>query len=186
MSGGGGALRTWRSSSSALVGEMLFLGGLAEAPAEGTARAREALAQGRGLERMSRLVEAQGGDPRVVENPELIPSAPEKAVLPSLEAGFVQEVSPVPLGYGVVELGGGRRTMEDTVDLRTGFIVEVRPGDRVELGDPVGEVHAADLTALDRGLQILRESVRLAEEPQTDPLPLIRERVPLPGLRDSG
>ncbi len=65
---------------STLVGEMLFLGGLAEAPAEGSAKAREALAQGRGLERMSRLVEAQGGDPRVVEDPELIPSAPEKAV----------------------------------------------------------------------------------------------------------
>ena len=164
--------------SSALVGEMLFLGGLAEAPAEGTARAREALAQGRGLERMSRLVEAQGGDPRVVENPELIPSAPEKAVLPSLKAGFVQEVSPVPLGYGVVELGGGRRTMEDPVDLRTGFVLGVRPGDRVERGDPLGEVHAADLTALDRGLQILRESVSLAEEPPTDLPPLIRERVP--------
>jgi pyrimidine-nucleoside phosphorylase len=169
---------------SALVGEMLFLGGLAPCPTQGATRAREALAQGRAVERMSRLVEAQGGDPRVVENPELIPSAPERGVLLAAEAGFVREVSPVPLGYGVVELGGGRRTMDDPVDLRTGFVLGVRPGDRVERGDPMGEVHAADSSALDRGLQILRDSVRLTEEPP-DPSPsLIRERIPALFLTD--
>jgi pyrimidine-nucleoside phosphorylase len=164
--------------SSALLGEMLFLGGLAGSPGEGATRARDAIAGGRGLERMARLIEAQGGDPRVVENPDLIPSAPERGVLESGLSGFVQEVAPVTLGYGVVELGGGRKTMDEPVDPRTGFVLAVRPGDRIEVGDPLGEVHAADLGALNLGLGILKNAVVVGEEPPPPPPPLILERVP--------
>jgi pyrimidine-nucleoside phosphorylase len=164
--------------SATLTGEMLFLGGLAGSPEEGTQRARRALEEGRGISRMARLVERQGGDPRVVTDPSLIPTAPERDVVTADVAGFVKEVSPVPLGYGVVEMGGGRRRMEDEVDPRVGFVLAVRPGDRVEIGDPLGEVHAANPDGLDRGRAVLREAVVLDLEAPPPPPPLIRERVP--------
>ena len=163
--------------SAALVGEMLCLGGLEATPEAGVLRAKEALSQGRGVNRMARLVELQGGDPSVVEKPDLIPGAPEVKVLPAEESAFVSEVSPTPLGYGVVELGGGRRRMEDPVDLRVGFVLRTRPGDWVEAGDPLGEVHAADADGLDKGLEILRNAVILTPDPPQPPLPLILERV---------
>jgi pyrimidine-nucleoside phosphorylase len=167
--------------SAALTGEMLFLGGLAETPGEGTRYARQALGEGRGMSRMARLVERQGGDPRVVTDPSLIPSAPEQDVITAHMAGFVKEVRPVPLGYGVVEMGGGRRRMSDEVDPRVGFVLAVRPGDRVEKGDPLGEVHAANPDGLDRGRRVLREAVVLDSEAPPPPPPLIRERVPALG-----
>jgi pyrimidine-nucleoside phosphorylase len=163
---------------AALLGEMLFLGGLEATPGEGALRAREALTSGRGAERMARLIEAQGGDPRVVEDPNLIPAAPERKVAEARRSGFVHEVLPVPLGYGVVELGGGRRTMEDPVDLRTGFVLGVRPGDRVEVGDPLGEVHAANPSDLERGIQILGSAVVIGDETPDSPQTLVRRRVP--------
>jgi len=163
--------------SAALVGEMLCLGGLEATPEAGALRAKEALSQGRGVNRMARLVELQGGDPSVVENPELIPGAPEVKVLPAEESGFVREVSPTPLGYGVVELGGGRRRMEDPVDLRVGFVIRTRPGDWVGAGDPLGEVHAADADGLEKGLEILRNAVILMPDPPQPRQPLILERV---------
>jgi len=168
--------------SVALVGEMLYLGGLADDPAAGAVTARRALAEGRGVERMASLVERQGGDPRVVENPESIPQAPAIRMVPSREAGVVREVSPRALGYGVVELGGGRRRMGDRVDLRVGFRLAVRPGETVNPGDPLGEVHAADEAGLERAAQILSEAVTMEPEGRGDHLAssgdhLIRARV---------
>jgi pyrimidine-nucleoside phosphorylase len=163
--------------SGALVGEMLFLGGSEASPEAGTLRAMEALSEGRALDRMARLVELQGGDPRVVEDPGLIPLAPEVVVLHAESSGFVVRVSPVSLGYGVVDLGGGRRKMEDSVDLRVGFVLEVGPGDRVEAGDPLGEVHAADADGLARGLGILQDAVMILPDPPQPGPSLIRERV---------
>lgn len=162
---------------ASLVGEMLFLGGVESDPESGVSRGREALSQGRGVERMARLVELQGGDPSVVEDPRRIPSAPEVGVLSSGESGYVMEVSPMSLGYGVGELGGGRRRMDDPVDLRVGFVMGVQPGDRVESGDPVGEVHAADPAGLEQGMKILQESVSLGPEPPVLQPTLILERI---------
>jgi pyrimidine-nucleoside phosphorylase len=164
--------------SAALTGEMLYLGGLAPDPEEGTRRAREALLGGRAVSRMIRLVERQGGDPRVVENPGLIPLAPERDVLTADASGFVREIEPVTLGYGVVEMGGGRRQMDDQVDARVGFLLAVGPGDRVERGDSLGEIHAADADGLERGRQVLREAVVIGPEAPSPRPPLIRERIP--------
>ncbi|TFH66522.1 MAG: thymidine phosphorylase, partial [Gemmatimonadales bacterium] len=101
----GGGPEELTDLSAALVGEMLYLGGLEKSPEAGTLRAGEALAQGRALGRMARLIEFQGGDPNVVEDPLLIPQAPEVKVLTARTSGFVSGICPVSLGYGVVELG---------------------------------------------------------------------------------
>jgi len=125
-------------------------------------------------------VEAQGGDPRVVEDPTLIPEAPHMAVVEASEEGIVQTVDPLALGYGVVELGGGRRRVEDEVDLRVGFRLAVSPGDRVERGTPLGEVHASGLDGLDRGRAILRKAVSVDSDGSVDSPPLVRSRVTAP------
>ncbi len=174
---GGGGPEDLAELSSALVGEMLYLGGLAPSPEAGLHRAGEALSEGRGVERMKRLVELQGGDPSVVEDSSLIPRAPEVKVLTTDRPGYVGAISPVSLGYGVVELGGGRRKLGDHVDLRVGFVLYAKPGDRLELGDPIGEVHAADVAAMDRGLEILNDAVSVVPGPPGSPSPLILQRV---------
>lgn len=151
--------------TSALVGEMLYLGGLEETPGAGRERAQSALSQGLGVERMARLVELQGGDPSVVEDPGRIPTAPHVEVVTADAVGLVEEISPLALGYGVMELGGGRRRMGDPVDLRVGFVLGVQVGDPVDAGMPLGEVHAADLAGLSRGRDILRRAVTIGPTP---------------------
>jgi thymidine phosphorylase len=152
--------------SAILTGEMLYLGGMADSPEAGRSQALEALAAGRGLSRMARLIELQGGDPRVIEDPVLVPCAPAVATLPASKSGHVNEISPVDLGYGVVELGGGRRRMGDDVDLGVGFVLKVGVGDEIQEGAPLGEVYAADSTGLEKGLRILEEAVSVRREPQ--------------------
>jgi pyrimidine-nucleoside phosphorylase len=163
--------------SLALAGEMLWTGGLAPTPGEGVTLAERALTDGRGVERLVRLVEAQGGDPRVVEDPALIPRAPFHGVVEVSEGGFIQEVDPLALGHGVVELGGGRSRVEDAVDLRVGFRLDVSPGDRVEAGAVLGEVHAADASGLERGRDVLRRAVVVGPDLPQPALPLVRARI---------
>ncbi len=155
--------------------EMLLVSGAPLRPDEARVRAREALASGAALERFARLVEAQGGDPRVADDPSLLALAPERAVVAASDAGTVETVEPRALGTGVVALGGGRTRMDQTIDLGVGFEVEVRPGDHVERGQPLGRVYARDADGLSRGIHTLREAVRIGDA--ADPRPLISHRV---------
>lgn len=166
------------SLSLALVGEMLFLGGMEPSPASGVDKAREALRSGRALERMARLVARQGGDPRVVEEPDRMPPAPVRLVVEAQAEGVVTKVHPRLLGEGVIELGGGRRRMEDTIDPRVGFVLAVRPGDRVEVGQPLGVVHAADEGAASRARRRLLDAVEVGKGGGGHGLPLVLERIP--------
>jgi pyrimidine-nucleoside phosphorylase len=164
--------------SATLTGEMLYLGGMADSPDAGKSRASEALAAGSGLDRMARLIELQGGDPSVVDDPTRIPSAPHVATLLAPVSGHVTGISPMNLGYGVVELGGGRRRMGDSVDLGVGFVLAVSVGDEVDEGGLLGEVHAADPTGLEVGLLTLKEAVSISLAPP-EPMDegLVLERV---------
>jgi pyrimidine-nucleoside phosphorylase len=163
--------------SARIVGEMLFLGGLAESALAGETRATKALAAGRGLDRMARLIELQGGDPKVADDPGRIPRAPCHAILEGDRAGYVEGVVPTALGHGVVSMGGGRRAMDDPIDLSVGFVVHVRPGDSVEPGAPLGEVHGADEDTLELGLKCLRGAVAIGESPPADPPAIVAEVV---------
>ena len=107
-----------------------------------TAAAR-ALDDGRALERFVRMVRAQGGDPSVIEHPERLPRARVVVECRARRAGIVETIRPRELGRGVVELGGGRRALGDAVDPAVGFVLHVTPGDRIEVGDVLGEVHAS-------------------------------------------
>jgi pyrimidine-nucleoside phosphorylase len=161
----------------ALAGEMLLLGGLVRDAAAGREAAQAALSSGRAVERMARMVSLQGGDGEVVLAPSRLPQAPARATATAPRDGTVHQVHPVPLGYGVIELGGGRRRLDDSIDPRVGFVLRVRPGDRVAAGAPLGDVHAASEEDARRGAGVLEAAVEIGEGAAPTPLPLVGERI---------
>ena len=182
----GGGPEDLRWIVSALTGEMLILGRMAPDRSEADRLVAAALDSGAALERLRKLVEAQGGDPSVIDDPAGLPSAPKRVDVRSPSQGIIKAVAPRPLGYGVIELGGGRRRLDDDVDPSVGFVVSARPGDRVEEGDSLGEVHAADEASLEVGVRTLLESVVIAADIATDSegtcLPLVSHRVSRAGV----
>ena len=149
---------------------------------EALQRATRALDSGAGLERLARLVEAQGGDPRVVESPELLVTAPERASVKAEAAGTVIEIRPRPLGHAVVALGGGRLHMGQRLDSSVGFELRVRPGDDVASGEVLGVVHARDSSGAALGADALRNAVVLGESGiQVTTRPLVSHRVDAAG-----
>ncbi len=121
---------------------MLLLGGKAASWNEAWSRIEHAVADGSGLSRFEAMVEAQGGDPRVVRDPGLLPEAPLRIEVAAPRAGFVDDVDPYLIGEAVVELGGGRRRAEDAIDPSVGILLNRRHGDRVEQGEPMALVLA--------------------------------------------
>ena len=134
-----------------------------------------AIQSGRALERFGQLIEAQGGDPRVIEDPGLLPQAAEVELFEAPEAGTVASVDPRPLGLAVVEMGGGRRVLGAPLDHSVGFVVSARPGAKVARGEPVASVFARDAEGIAIGLAALKQSIRFG--PVAKLLPLISHRV---------
>jgi pyrimidine-nucleoside phosphorylase len=160
-----------RDLTVALTAEMVVAAGVEKDATAARAAAARALDDGRALERFAGMVRAQGGDPAVIERPELLPRAPRVVECHARAAGIVERVAPRALGQTVVELGGGRRAVGDEVDPAVGFILHVAPGDRVEAGDVLGEVHARDARGADVGRSALERSIVVGERaPRSRPL----------------
>ena len=164
----------------ALGAEMLVLGGLAPGR-DAARRAMEvAISSGRAAERFRAVVEAQGGDPAVVDDPSRLPQAASCELFFAPRAGFVASIDPRRVGFGVIELGGGRATPGEPLDHSVGFVIAVRPGDLVRVGEPVATIMARDDAGIEAGRRALGEAITIADEADY-PLPLISHRVTLEG-----
>jgi pyrimidine-nucleoside phosphorylase len=147
----------------ALGAEMLVLVGAAKDPAEARRRLQESVTSGRALETFGRIIEAQGGNPEVIEDPGVLPQAQAVEVYRADRGGIVAAVEPRRIGRAITELGGGRTAVEDAVDPTVGFVITVKPGDPVRAGEPIASVFARDDAGIALGMQALREAVTIGE-----------------------
>jgi len=165
----------------ALGVEMLLIAGAADSRETARRRLEDAIATGRAAERFRGIIEAQGGDPRVVDDLSLLPQAAECELYTAPRRGFIARVEPRVIGRGVVELGGGRTSMEGRIDHAVGFVITARPGDWVEAGEPLATVFARDRAGAERGKHVLGAAILIADEAER-PLPLISRRVTATGV----
>jgi pyrimidine-nucleoside phosphorylase len=164
----------------ALGVEMLLVGGLETDRTAARERLEKSIRSGRALETFARIIEAQGGNPAVVEDPGLLPQAGAVEVFSAQETGVVARVEPRPLGEAIVAMGGGRRVVSDTVDPSVGLVVTVKPGDRIDRGQPIASVFARDADGIALGMDALRRAIVPGE--RADPLPLVSHRITRQGV----
>jgi pyrimidine-nucleoside phosphorylase len=147
---------------------------LGVAPAEeARARAERALGSGEALERFRRMVEAQGGDPHVADDPwAVLPRAPVVLPIDPPSPGVLAAVDAEEIGRASVDLGAGRRRKGDAIDPAVGIVFRARIGDRLEPGRPLGEVHARDEDAARAAAARVLGALRLADRPVPAP-PLV-------------
>ena len=168
----------------ALGVEMLLVAGVAKDRAAARTQLERALSSGKAAELFEAMVEAQGGNPAVVEDPAILPQASEVEVFRAPKAGTVARVEPRRIGFGVIELGGGRAKVGDVVDPSVGFVVTARPGDKVQAGEPIASVFARDRAGIDHGLKVLAEAITFG--PPGELLPLISHRLTRTGTEVLG
>jgi len=147
---GGGPADT-RELTVVLGGEMLLLGGVVPDAAAGARRIAAALDDGSALEVFRKIVAAQGGDPRVCDDPAgILPRAAAETVIAAPAAGVVTAIDAEASGLAGVWLGAGRRTKEDAVDPAAGIVLAATVGTAVAAGAPLATLHHAPGLAADR------------------------------------
>jgi pyrimidine-nucleoside phosphorylase len=167
----------------ALGAEMLALAGVTKSRDEAVTALRAAISSGRAAERFQQLIEAQGGNPAVVDDPALLPQAGECEIYRAPRAGFIARVEPRAVGRGVLAMGGGRERAEDPLDPAAGFVITARPGAWVDAGEPLATVFAANTVGSAAGRAALRSAIVIADEADL-PLPLISHRVTAAGVEE--
>ncbi len=150
---------------------MLVLAGAAASLREGQRRIESALSDGSALGKFRELVEAQGGDRRVVDDPGRLPSAPHVETLASPKAGYLARLDARMVGEASVRLGAGRTRKGDRIDPRVGIVVHAKVGDRLRAGDPLVTIHAANAGAAGEARTHLLAGIRISSK-RVGPLPL--------------
>jgi len=161
------------SLSVELAAWMVHLAGAKPTLDAARARVRQALASGEGLDRLRRVIELQGGDPRVCDDLSLLPQAREKVVLRAERDGRVVRLAARAIGHAGMLLGAGRETVSSAIDHSVGFVFHKKVGDPVAVGEPIVTVHAGAPDRREAALARLREAIVVgAEAPARGPLVL--------------
>lgn len=126
--------------------ELLVMTRTVPSMAEADMRVRKAVRSGTALAKLAEVVEAQGGNPKQVEQPQLLPTAPVRTMLNAPRSGYIAGIEAEKMGQASMRLGAGRFQKGDPIDYRTGFILQAKVGDRLQKGDPLIEIHACNET----------------------------------------
>lgn len=137
---------------------------------EAGARAGRALEDGSALDTFRRMIEAQGGDPRVADDPwAVLPRAPSVTPLVADRDGYLEAVQTEEIGRASVDLGAGRHRKGDPIDPSVGLMFTPKVGDRLERGQEIGQVHARDpQSAAAAGARILA-ALSVSQDPVRAP-----------------
>jgi pyrimidine-nucleoside phosphorylase len=146
-----------------LASRMLVLGGIEWDAAAAAARVGDALSSGRALETFARMIDRQGGDARVVDEPSRLPVAPGRERVTAARSGFVTRLGAQAIGRAANALGAGRSQVDDAIDHAVGIVALVKPGDTVREGQPLLELHHRDRRGLDAALAACREAIVIGD-----------------------
>lgn len=163
---GGGPVDLWELTL-ALGMEQMRLAGLADSDAAARERLTALRDSGAAAGKLAELIAAQGGDARVVAEPDRLPAAQHVALLTAgaTEPCWVAALNARAAGDAALALGAGRRAKGDAVDPAVGLVLHARIGDRVQPGEPLAEIHAADAAAAEQARHALRRAYQLSGEP---------------------
>ncbi len=156
--------------------EMLQLAGVESDPSAAADRLEASRTSGDALEVFAKVIEAQGGDPAVVDDLSLLPAAPRTHEVSATTSGYLAVSDALKIGVAGMRLGAGRERKEDTVDPGVGITMLARPGDEVELGQPLARLSYRHDARLTEALRVLEDAWIISDEPVT-PGPIVADRI---------
>ena len=164
--------------SMELCAHMLMLANVDQTLEAAHQRLEKVLKSGKALECLRSNIAAQGGEPRVCDDPgSFLPLVRETVKVESPRSGFITQVDTTEIGHAIAAIGGGRVRIEDTVDPTVGFTSELKLGDQVRAGDAIGTVYCADSSAAAEAARRIQAAYHIGDEPPVEDLKLVKEIV---------
>ncbi len=162
--------------TNALAVEMLLVGQKARSRDEALRLIAAAIDNGSAIRTMEKMIEAQGGDPSVVRNPERLARAPVVVPLHADRAGWVAGIDALEIGLSAVQLGAGRLRAEQTVDPAVGIMIDTPIGTRIKAGSMLAELHVQSCTQAESVCDRVRGAFQISDAPPP-PTALIMDRI---------
>jgi pyrimidine-nucleoside phosphorylase len=161
------------SLSVALASRMVLMGRQAESLADANLKVYDTLRSGRGLAKFQEVIARQGGDPRIVDDPTLLPTAPHQMLLRAERPGYVTDIDAEKVGRATMLLGAGRHRVEDAVDHAVGVMILAGVNEPIREGDAFVEVHYRSDERLATAVELLKPAWTIADAPSRQPSLLI-------------
>jgi len=160
----------------ALTAEMLVLAKVAPDVAQARARLQACIADGSALKKFAQIAQAQGGDPRFVDDYAVLPRAKNVRAIESPANGYVTAIETEAVGLAGVALGAGREKVDSVIDPGVGFMLEKKVGDKVEKGEPLAQMHLNGQTCGDEVVRRIQSAYRIGPVAPVA-RPLVIERI---------
>jgi len=163
-----------RDLSLDLSAWMFYLGERTKTVEEGRRLAETMIASGQALEKFRQGIRLQGGDERLIDEPERLPIARLNFHVTSSASGFITGTNCEGFGIALAMLGGGREKKEDKIDHGVGLEFHKRIGDRVEIGEPLATIHYNSDAKLAEAKALIACSYFIGEKAPQEKPPLVR------------
>lgn len=147
-----------------LAAHMVVLANRAGTVDEARQRVRECLVTGAGLEKFRAVIEAQGGDPAVIDDYRRLPRARHRRELPARRDGVITHIDAAAVGRACMQLGAGRERLDSPIDRAVGIVLHKKVGDPVEVGESLCTIAYNDVGRLPEVERVLSEAFVIASE----------------------
>ena len=148
-----------------LAARMIFLGKVTKTLEEAREVAQKLLLDGSGYRKLKEVIQAQGGNPQVLDRFELLPNATGVREIASPRSGFVSGIEAEYIGLASSMIGAGRATKEDTIDPAVGVILEVKVGSKIDAGAVLCRLYYTNEENVEEAAQLVEDAFRLSANP---------------------
>jgi pyrimidine-nucleoside phosphorylase/thymidine phosphorylase len=150
-----------------LAARMIYLGRVTATLDDARELAQQCLLDGAGYRKFRDVIQAQGGNPQVLDRFELLPNATGVREIPSPRAGFVSAIDAEDIGRASSMIGAGRDRKEDVVDHAVGVILEVKVGQRIDAGGVLCRLYYTKDEKVEEAAQLIEDAFRIStHEPE--------------------
>ena len=147
-----------------LAARMIFLAKIVPTLDEGREMAQQKLLDGSGYRKFKDVIQAQGGNPQVLDRFELLPNATGVREITSPRAGYVSAIGAEGIGMASSMIGAGRNTKDDAIDPAVGVILEVKSGQKVEAGAVLCRLYYTREDNLEEAAQQVEDAFRISAQ----------------------
>ena len=166
-----------------LGAHMLKLGGAVKNYEEGRNRLEKILKEGTAFNKFKEMIDAQGGNPEIIDKPELLPLAKHCTKIKADISGYIQKIDSRLIGESAMLLGAGREKKESEIDLSVGIILKKKVGSKVNINQDLAEVYYNDSEKLKEAKNKLFSSFVIGDK-KPQKLPLILATISKEGIKE--
>jgi pyrimidine-nucleoside phosphorylase/thymidine phosphorylase len=146
-----------------LASRMIFLGKIVKTLDEAREVAQRLLLDGSGYRKFKEVIQAQGGDPRVLDRFDLLPNATGAREIPCPRSGYISMIDAEYIGLASTMIGAGRDTKDDTIDPAVGIILEAKIGQKIDAGTVLCRLYYTSEDHLEEAAQMVEDAFRISQ-----------------------